>query len=395
MSPRKSGWNTRLSRCRLPSLSGTGSCFYVPHFFLRGALCLLLALLAGCESFSWGSDSEGQLGDGVVGGSRVAPGTAAAGFEWKVLRAGWSHTCGVREDNTLWCWGINNLGQLGDGTEDIDRPLPVQVGSASDWITVSPGSLHTCGIRAGGQLWCWGAGGNGQLGDGLSTGSLVPVRVGTLSDWHEVSAGGFRFTCGIRGEGDLYCWGDNGHGQLGVGDFNDRATPTPLGASPWKGVNTGNRHACAISAVTDRAFCWGRNDEKQIVEGTSTTSFTTPVEIDEPTGATYTVKQVAAGNEASCFLLATRSGSDPNAVENYVLCRGDPSQVGAISNADFPYVGCDDSQSCPNLPRFQIYIAQSQPLMWHPGKLRRGTLLGGRSRRAAWRRAGRGLACTG
>lgn len=347
MFQRNAVWNGLLATRRFRRFPATDT---LTSSLRYGVFCLILALLTGCEAFSWGSDSEGQLGDGALGGSRFAPGTSAAGFEWKVLRAGWTHTCGVRDDDTLWCWGLNNVGQLGDGTEDIDRPSPVQVGTASDWITVAPGSIHTCGIRAGGQMWCWGAGAQGQLGDGLSTGSLVPVRVGTFSDWKEVTAGGFRFTCGIRGEGDLYCWGANGDGQLGVGDTTDRATPTPLGGSPWKGVDAGTFHACAISAITEKAFCWGNNEDDQIDPGGNAT-LPSPVEFRYSEGADLTVRQVAAGIDATCTVLLTRVGSD--LVENLGFCRGAASATGTTDNSDFLYVGSDSDLAFENLPRFR------------------------------------------
>lgn len=239
-------------------------------------------------------------------------------------------------------------GQLGDGTEGIDRPSPVQVGAASDWITVSPGASHTCGIRAGGELWCWGAGGNGQLGDGLSTSSLVPVRVGTFSDWQEVAAG-VRFTCGIRGEGYLFCWGENSHGQLGVGDFTDRATPVQVGLPPWKGVDAGTGHACAISAVTDTAFCWGRNDSGQIEPGGNATQ-AIPNEF-RLSQANITVSQIAAGDDATCAVLLTRLGSDQ--VENLGFCHGNAAVKGTVEVPEYPYVGSEAAQVFNDLPRFK------------------------------------------
>ena len=304
---------------------------------------LMCFLIAGCEAFSWGSDSSGQLGDGTIGGSRNAPGVSAAGFKWLVLTAGWNHTCGVRDDSTLWCWGDNNFGQLGLGYEDIDSAVPLQVGTASDWEQVSASSQHTCGIRAGGQLWCWGRGTSGQLGDGLSTTSFVPVRVGTQSDWQEVSVGGFRFTCGIRGQGVLYCWGNNTNGQLGLGDYASRSTPTLLASSPWKGVNAGTRHACAIAA-TDLGYCWGDNTNEQI-SSDSDANYTTPVLV-----LGRTVSQVAAANNHSCFLYSTS-----NAWDGIIRCIGD--DLGLLGSSKTDAVGClnNPCEIFTTTPRFRFF----------------------------------------
>lgn len=310
--------------------------------YLKAILLALLGglLLSGCEVFSWGDDAQGQLGDGAVGGNRVTPGAATAGFEWRQLEAGFLHTCGIRDDGTLWCWGLNNTGQLGDGTEDINRPSPVQVGSANDWSSVSPGYRHTCGIRAGGQLWCWGLGGSGELGDGLLSSSLVPVRVGTFADWKEVSTGTQRFTCGIRGQGDLYCWGLNNVGQLGLGDFVNRSTPTLLANSPWRGLDAGFRHACAIAA-NGFPRCWGQLCDSQNCISNTPGS----IVLGE-------VSKLTAGYNASCVILEGEVlGEDRTGL---IICHGGENTEPPVRGNDsiLPYVGCVDSCDISSLPRF-------------------------------------------
>ena len=172
----------------------------------------------------------------------------------------------------LYCWGANHSQQTGSGsTEPIVRS-PERVGCDSpdtcfdDWTAVSVGAYHTCGIRSGGQLYCWGGYMSGQLGvPGLDGNAPRPIRV-EGEDWRVVDAG-LRHTCGVRGAfGDLYCWGNNAHGELGVGDTVRRDAPTLLprpGGVPWAAVHLGAEHTCAVRN-DQTLFCWGNPLERAL-----------------------------------------------------------------------------------------------------------------------------------
>jgi alpha-tubulin suppressor-like RCC1 family protein len=114
---------------------------------------------------------------------------------WKLVDAGSNHTVATRNDDTLWAWGDNSFGQLGDGTT-TGRNAPAQVGTAT-WSAISAGGNHTAGVRAGGTMWAWGRNVEGQLGDGTTTNRLSPVQVGVLTDWGGVTAG-TAVTIGLR-----------------------------------------------------------------------------------------------------------------------------------------------------------------------------------------------------
>ena len=131
------------------------------------------------------------------------------------------HTCAVKLDGSLWCWGANALGQLGVGST-TSSATPVQVGSAT-WTNVSGGAAHTCGVQGDGTLWCWGDNGYGQVGDGTLTNQRVPVQVPGQA-WVQVAAGAGD-TCGTRQDGSLWCWGDNDRGQIGNGTDTPEMTP--------------------------------------------------------------------------------------------------------------------------------------------------------------------------
>ncbi len=204
----------------------------------------------------------------------VASGSIAG---WAEVSAGNSHTCARRNDSSLWCWGDNSYGQVGDGST-TDRVVPVRTGTRSDWSHVSAGYTHTCGIRTNGTLWCWGDNSFGQLGIGIFLGQASPVQVGTANTWRDVSVG-VHSTCALQHGGALFCWGDNNIGQVGDGTTGvAKRTPTRIGpAIIWDDVDVGHSFACAAD-VNRTLYCWGSNEAGRLANGTTVHSATpTPV----------------------------------------------------------------------------------------------------------------------
>ncbi len=160
------------------------------------------------------------------------------------VSAGGEHSCAVRSEGGAWCWGRNTYGQIGNGTTGPGPKTPTRVGTSDDWHAIAAGGASTCGIRANGTLWCWGLNHRGQLGDGTTKSKSSPIRVGTASNWASVSAGWFD-TCGVRTDGSLWCWGDNSAGQIGDGTTTRRLVPTRLSGSEWTSVDVGGWHVCA------------------------------------------------------------------------------------------------------------------------------------------------------
>jgi alpha-tubulin suppressor-like RCC1 family protein len=115
----------------------------------------------------WGQDNAGQLGDGAPSNTPVTTPSALASGAWAKVALGEVHTCGIQTDGTLWCWGFNLRGQLGDGTA-VDKSVPTQVGTDTDWVAVTAGEMHTCALKSDQSLWCWGLGDTGQVGDGTA-----------------------------------------------------------------------------------------------------------------------------------------------------------------------------------------------------------------------------------
>jgi len=214
----------------------------------------------------WGWNASGQLGNGSTA-DEYSPKQTGVWTDWKSVSAGALHTCGKRENGTLWCFGDNRYGQLGDGTKEGKR-IPTRVGTDNNWSSVSSGRAHTCARKSDGTLWCWGANESGQLGDGTTIDRYYPVPVGKSKDWVSVSAGG-NHTCGKKSDGTIFCWGDNSRGQLGFGTTTDWLIPKKVGnRGNWSSVSAGLYHTCA-KKKTGTLWCWGANDFGQLGDGTS------------------------------------------------------------------------------------------------------------------------------
>jgi alpha-tubulin suppressor-like RCC1 family protein len=220
--------------------------------------------------YCWGKNDLGQLGIG--GGPMVysTPQRLDATTNWAQISLGGAHTCGLRTDHTLWCWGDNSRGQLGIGNPAVTQaPTPQQVGGT--YLKVSAGNQHTCAIQLDGQLFCWGSNDGFQLAQssaGPSYGPGSSIAAPTSSYWSDVSAGGAH-TCGLTTSGQLYCWGRNGSGQLG---FNPSAapqtSPTQVNTAYYKQVSAGGEHTCAVRS-DDTLWCWGSNRQNQVGIGST------------------------------------------------------------------------------------------------------------------------------
>jgi alpha-tubulin suppressor-like RCC1 family protein len=253
-------------------------------------------LLAGGAVRCWGNNEAGQLGTGLVEGSRFPAPVALSGESYGVL-AGWMFSCAITGPASLECWGDDAYGQLGKPDAGALERAPVPVTNVADVTSlraVAVGKEHACvAYDAGtvlGAVRCWGRGDSGQLGHGATpsvqrTGVEVEVAAGVpLLDVVALAAGGAH-TCAVTSAGALSCWGANGSGQLGAGAGDrtqrTRATPVASLASGVGGVAAGTDHTCALVDVgtdAEALWCWGLNDRGQLGDGT-TQSRTVPVRI--------------------------------------------------------------------------------------------------------------------
>ena len=136
----------------------------------------------------------------------------------------YDRVCALKTDGTLWCWGDNWAGALGDGTT-TQRSTPVQVTALENSVaSVKAGYYHTCAVKTDGSLWCWGGNEKGQLGAGDTISRSTPVRIGPAEGWTAVATGA-EHTCATRADGSLWCWGEGADGQLGTGDTTRHPEP--------------------------------------------------------------------------------------------------------------------------------------------------------------------------
>ena len=153
----------------------------------------------------------------------------------------------------MWCWGSDGNGQLGNGAPTGDQVSPVQESTlATDWASVSAGNSHSCARKTNGTVWCWGSDGNGQLGNGATTGNQVsPVQ--DIDRRYRLGLWRSRQRCLLRGQtsGTLWCWGYGGNGQLGNGAIADQVSPVQAktAATDWASVDPSNNHICARKTV--------------------------------------------------------------------------------------------------------------------------------------------------
>lgn len=239
------------------------------------ASALLLAAL-GCRD-----EMESPMAPSA--GSPEATVRAAAAMAFRQVSSGWLYSCGVTTDDRAYCWGLNNVGQLGTGTftgpETCEWGLgcstrPVAVVGGLRFRSVSVGEEHACALTTDGLAYCWGSSGSGQLGNGTKSGpetcdlnrpcSTRPVAVAGGRRFRQISAGDYH-NCAVNPSDRIFCWGSNGSGQLGDGTTTDRLTPARVQARGmlFRGVSTGGAHTCAVT-TTDRAYCWGANSHGQL-----------------------------------------------------------------------------------------------------------------------------------
>lgn len=216
------------------------------------------------ELWCWGRNWEGNIGlnDTHPGVDQLSPIRSGVESDWKVVGTGDGHTCGVRGPGLLFGWGRNTAANLGIGQiNDQQRRAATQIGSDEDWLGVVSGQDSSCGIRAGGKLFCWGGNSFGNLGLGDMTQRLVPTEVAPAHGWAQIAIDTFH-ACAIDDGQNLYCWGRGIEGQLGTGSLDAVLTPTLIGPG-YAEVAVGRMSTCAVSRDS-RVLCTGENANGQL-----------------------------------------------------------------------------------------------------------------------------------
>jgi alpha-tubulin suppressor-like RCC1 family protein len=242
-----------------------------------------LAIKTNRTLWVWGGNYSGQLGLGITDFIKcLTPSQINTDSDWSQIAARTAHTIGIRTNRTLWAWGQNNYGQLGDNSTTI-RYSPRKIGIDSDWVALSAGDYHSLGIRTNGSIWAWGANWHGQLGLGNSIEKHIPTQIGSATDWSDITAG-ISDTLALKTNGTLWAWGWNNDGQLGLGDSGiDRNTPTQLGTgSDWTTLAAGYYHTFGFK-TNGILWSWGKNQYGQLGLG-DTTNRNIPTQVITDTG---------------------------------------------------------------------------------------------------------------
>jgi alpha-tubulin suppressor-like RCC1 family protein len=274
----------------------------------------------------WGWNYYGQLGVGTdtgpeicgwgsetypIGCSTVPAAVSGLGSGVSEISSGYADACALMNAGTVKCWGYNAGGQLGNGTDtgpegcgQFPTPCsttPVNVSGLTGVTEIASGWNHTCAITSTGGIKCWGASGNGQIGDGTADDRSAPVDVDLPNGVTATSiAAGAEDTCALTSTGEMLCWGSNRSGQLGIGtdEGPEECEPTenacsttpvavqlPIGATPTE-IAIGEEFACVLTSTGD-IMCWGFNSDGQLGDGTEDDS-SVPVAVDLPNGVTAT-----------------------------------------------------------------------------------------------------------
>lgn len=267
--------------------------------------------IRGGAPYCWGDNKNGQLGIGNTATPQLSPAAVNVpnGTQWTEIAISGDHTCAIKSDATLWCWGLNAAGQLGTGTtSNTPTTAPPVAPLAGAWLHVAVTFEMTCGIKTDHTLWCWG-----QDQFPAATLHQVPTQVGTEATWASLSmdqtANLALFsgptTCGIKLDGSLWCWG------LWLGDGTQNPSPTPVQvgtATDWKTIAVGAEICATKTGGT--LWCWGNGNDNLLGDGKPPTAYdmigslaptTTPTQIGSDTDWSVAMTSGSRGNE-SCAL---------------------------------------------------------------------------------------------
>jgi alpha-tubulin suppressor-like RCC1 family protein len=256
--------------------------------------------------WTWGLGTNGQLGDNSTTSSFTPVTTFSGGTNWKQVSSGYRSTSAVKTDGTLWTWGFNGNGQIGDNsTTTRSTPVTTFTGG-NNWKQVSSGNRHTAAIKTDGTLWTWGNGTIGQLGRQYSTAIEVPIRLDpTNRIWADTATGeadelytlsaGDAHTAAIKTDGTLWTWGAGSYGRLGNATIISVTTPvtTFAGGTNWKQVSAGDRHTAAVK-TDGTLWTWGLGNYGRLGNAATAGNVSTPV---TTSAGGNNWKQVAAGTQ--------------------------------------------------------------------------------------------------
>ncbi len=248
----------------------------------------------------WGNDAAGALGRGDPEGAAIDPGGPRLVMDLSdalAVDSGDGFGCALRKSGQIWCWGRNDLGQLGDGTS-VDRLGPAPVEGIEDAIALSLGQAQVCVVRKTGVVVCWGANDQGQLGRPAGAPIHKPLPVAKLDKAIAVSLGSGH-ACAIQQGGGVACWGSDSEGQLGDGAGSRGGKVANV--SDAVALTSGRAHTCALRS-SGAVVCWGSNTQGQLGNGIGAAQLKVPAHVPVSVAKVGNAASIAAGPEHTCAL---------------------------------------------------------------------------------------------
>ena len=313
------------------------------------------AVVYDSRIFCWGEDGDLQLGNDGFRIDSATPVQVAGITDAVAVTAGNGHTCALRSGGGVKCWGAGSSGRLGNNSSS-DQGTPVDVfGPLTGVSAIAAGSAHTCAVTSAGGLKCWGNNGRGQIGNGTTNQANIPQEIYAAGSGVVAVAAGDWSTCAVFAGGSLKCWGENASGQLGTGDTADSLSPTQVSgltsgvaAVSIGGVvalNGGTTHACAL--MTNGAVkCWGENTAGQLGIGNNIDQLL-PSDVTLPLPAvglaTGAMHTCALLNNGALYCWGENSGQQVG--DGYASPRNVPTAVLTMSS-EVRSVAAGDEHTC-------------------------------------------------
>lgn len=300
-----------------------------------------IAISTSGSMWAWGTQANGVIGNNTVtaSASQESPVQIGTLTTWASASAGEGNVVAIRNDNTIWTWGANTAGQLAQN-DTISRSSPVQVGTLTNWLRVSAGRSHVMAIKTDGTLWGWGINTNNNIGDGTITSRSSAVQIGTRTDWSKISAGDGH-TMAITTGGELYAMGMGTVGQQGTNNVSPGTQPQRVGTSTWTDVAAGHQMTAAVRS-DGTLWAWGQGTDGRLglLRNRSLPNY-----VD----ASTTFTSISTGDETALAIaydgkLWSWGGNGNGALGfNDAISRSSPVQVGTrtwnkISVGDFSFV---------------------------------------------------------
>jgi alpha-tubulin suppressor-like RCC1 family protein len=225
----------------------------------------------------WGLNNSGALGDGTQV-AKSSPIQVGSNTDWASVSFTDAHVMALKTDGSLWGWGSNGSGAVGNNTSSTVKTSPVQVlGSLTTWAKAAAGVSHTVAVRTDGTLWTWGIGTGGQLGDGTTVTKSSPVQVGSLSDWADVQVNSSAIA--RKTDGTLWTWGFGTNGQLGDGTNTTKSSPVQVGSGTYWSTIQAISTLSAATRTDGSLWVFGNNST-----GIVTISVNSPVQVGTTVG---------------------------------------------------------------------------------------------------------------